>query len=330
MQLPRRQAIRSALAGLLAASSRSKAQDNSAWRPERDVSLVVPFPNGSGTDLVGRILARELAHRWRVNVAVDNRAGIAGMVGAEFVAKANPDGHTLLMGTLGTQCINPLLYASMPYDAARAFAPISLVAQLPMVLVVRSAAPARTIAQFIAEARQQAKPPSFGSSGFGGAPHIAALLFERSTGLKLTHISYRGSVLAVDDLLQGRIEMAFITAAEARPHLLGGRLRGLVVTSPSRVSFAPDVPTLSEAVAAGLDFVPWIGLLSPRATPARIVHRISDDVREALGRADIRDLMLSASAIPIGSTPAQFTKLIDEERRRYAMVVRPNEVSIGK
>ncbi len=296
--------------------------------PEHAVTVVVPFPAGGGTDIGARILAQKLAQMWGVPVKVENRSGVAGLVGAEFVSRAKPDGYVLLMGNVGTQSINPSLYADMPYDRDRAFVPISMVAQLPMVLVVNPAVPAKTIGEFVAFARAHPAALSYASSGSGGAPHIVAEMFKQSTGTFIVHIPYRGGAPAIAELLAGRVNLSFISVLEANARIRSGQLRALAVTSAERVQAIPSVPTLTESVAPGFNFRSWIGLLAPQGTPNEVVEKISADVRAALDAPETRDHMKEVGAVPWGCTSAQFGKFIGDERRRYAAWVREWQIHV--
>jgi len=296
--------------------------------PQRPVTVIVPFPPGGGTDMAARLLAQKLSARWGQPVQIENRSGVAGLVGAESVARARPDGYTLLMGNLGTQAINPSLYGNMPYDPERAFVPVSLVAELPMVLVVNPGVPARTAAEFVALARSRPGQLAYSSSGSGGAPHIVAELFKQATQTFILHMPYRGGGPAVADLLEGRVQLSFITVLEASTRIKSGKLRALAVSSDRRVPAIPEVPTLAESVAPGFNAISWNGLLAPADTPRELVERIAADVREVLAQADTRRRVVELGGVPMGSTPAQFGQLIDEERKRYARIIREHRIKL--
>jgi tripartite-type tricarboxylate transporter receptor subunit TctC len=312
------------LAALAAFPGAATAQG--AW-PNKPVTLVVPFPPGGGTDTGARIVAEQLSRKWGQPVLVDNKGGAAGQVGADFVAKARADGYTLLMGNIGTQAINPALYPKMPYDPDKAFAPVSLVAELPLAMMVNPALPAKTVKEFIALAKAQPGKLSYSSSGAGGGPHLAAEMFKDATGTFVLHVPYRGGGPAVTDLLAGHVQATFMTAFEANGHIKGGKLRALAVTSDKRVSALPDVPTLSEAGVPGFNSISWIGILAPAATPREIVEKVSADVREILARDDVKDKLVGQGAVPAGNTPAQFSALIDNDRKRYARIIRERGIT---
>ncbi len=296
--------------------------------PTRTVSIVVPFPPGGGTDTGARILAEQLARKWGQPVVVDNRAGAAGQIGADFVSKARADGHTLLVGNIGTQAINPALYARLPYDPDKAFAPISLIAELPLAMMVNPNVPAKTVTEFVALAKAQPGKLSYSSSGAGGGPHLAAEMFKDATGTFILHVPYRGGGPAINDLLAGHVQLSFMTAFEASGHVKAGKLRALAVTSEKRVNALPDIPTLAESGLAGFNSISWIGLLAPGATPRELVEKISADVREVVMRDDVRERFVQLGAVPSVTTPAEFGALIDKDRKRYGQIIRERKITV--
>jgi len=289
--------------------------------PSRPVTMVVPFPPGGGTDTGARSVAQKLTARRGEQVVVENKGGAAGAIGADMVAKAKADGYTILMGNIGTQAINPSLYKKLPYDPDKAFAPISLVAELPLAMMVNPQVPARDAKAFIALAKAQPGQLSYSSSGAGGAPHLAAEMFKLATGSFIVHVPYRGGGPAVQDLIAGHVQLSFMTVFEASGHIKAGKLRALAVTSRQRVSALPDVPTLAESAVPGFDSISWIGLLAPAGTPKEIVEKISADVREVVAAEDVKGRLVELGAIPATNTPAQFAALIDKDRARYAKII---------
>jgi tripartite-type tricarboxylate transporter receptor subunit TctC len=310
---------------LLLAAGLAHAQD--AW-PTRNVTLIVPFPPGGGTDTGARIVAQRLSQKWGQPVIVENKGGAAGVIGADMVAKAKPDGYTILMGNIGTQSINPSLYKKLPYDPNGAFAPISLVAELPLAMMVNPNVPAKTAKEFIALAKSQPGKLTYSSSGAGGAPHLAAELFKEASGTFILHVPYRGGGPAVADLLAGHVELSFMTVLEASGNIKAGKLRALAVTSSQRVSALPDVPTLAEAGLPGFNSISWIGLLAPAATPKNLVDKISADVREVLAVPEVKAKLTELGAVPYGNTPAQFQALIDADRKRYAQLIKDKNITV--
>jgi tripartite-type tricarboxylate transporter receptor subunit TctC len=296
--------------------------------PGRPVTLVVPFPPGGGTDTGARIVAQKLGAKWGQTVIVENKGGAAGMIGADMVAKAKPDGYTLLMGNIGTQAINPSLYKKMPYDAATAFVPLTLVAELPLAMMVNPAVPAKTAREFIALAKREPGKLSYSSSGAGGAPHLAAEMFKEATGTFIVHVPYRGGGPAIGDLIAGHVQLSFMTVLEASGHIKAGKLRALAVTGSKRVPALPDVPTLAEAVLPGFNSISWIGMLAPAGTPKEIVDKVASDVREVLASDDVKLKLIELGAVPAGTTPAQFQALIASDRKRYEQVIKDKKISV--
>lgn len=315
-----------AAAFLGAAATAAMAQG--AW-PAHPVTIVVPFPPGGGTDTGTRILAEQLGRKWGQTVIVENKGGAAGIIGVDYVAKARPDGYTILMGNIGTQSINPSLYAKLPYDPDKAFAPIGLVAELPLAMMIHPSVPAQTVQEFVALARAQPGKLSYSSSGAGGGPHLAAEMFKDATGTHILHVPYRGGGPAVADLLAGHVQLSFMTVLEASGNIKAGRLRALAVTSDKRVSALPNVPTLAESGLKGFNSISWIGLLAPAGTPRDLVEKISADVREVVARDDVNARLVQLGAVPATTTPAQFAKLIDNDRKRYAQIIRDHKITVN-
>jgi len=301
-----------------------------AWAqnyPAKPVTLVIPFPPGGGTDTGGRILAEQLSKKWGQPVVVENKGGAAGQIGADMVAKAKPDGYTLLLGNIGTQAINPSLYTKMPYDPDTAFAPISLVAELPLAMMVNPSVPAKTANEFIALAKSKPGQFSYSSAGPGGAPHLAAEMFKDQTGTFILHVPYRGGGPAIADLLAGHVQLSFMTVLEASGHIKAGKLRALAVTGDKRVSALPDVPALNEQVLPGFNAISWLGLLAPAGTPPALVEKISSDVRAIMAEDAVKARFINLGGVPHANTPAEFVKMIADDRQRYAKIIRSKKIS---
>ena len=315
-----------ALVALLSAAAQAPALAQAY--PSRPVTLVVPFPPGGGTDTGGRVIAEQLSRRWGQPVLVDNRGGAAGQIGAEYVAKSKPDGYTLLLGNIGTQAINPSLYARLPYDADKAFAPISLVAELPLAMMVNPSVPAKTAAEFIALAKAKPGQLTYSSSGAGGAPHLAAEMFKDQTGTFVLHVPYRGGGPAIADLLAGHVNLSFMTVLEASGHIKAGKLRALAVTGDTRVPAFPDVPTLAEKTLPGFNAISWIGLLAPAGTPPDLVDKIAADVRAVLADDVVKGRFVALGGVPRATAPQEFAKLIADDRRRYAQIIKSRKITV--
>jgi len=300
----------------------------SAWAwPDKPVTIVVPFPPGGGTDTGARIVGQKLSVKWGQPVTIDNKGGAAGQVGADFVAKAKPDGYTLLMGNVGTQAINPALYKKLPYDPDKAFAPLSLVAELPLAMMINPSVAAKSDKEFIALAKSQPGKLNYSSSGAGGGPHLAAELFKDATGTFIVHVPYRGGGPAITDLLAGNVQLSFMTVLEASGHIKAGKLRALAVTSEQRVSALPDVPTLAEGSIPGFNAISWIGLLAPAGTPTALVEKISADIRDVVELPEVKNRLIDLGGIPKATSPADFSKLIDTDRKRYTAVIKDRAIT---
>ena len=323
MKLNRRSHLTLSIALGLAAVTSASAQSF----PSRPVTLVVPFPPGGGTDTGGRIIAEQLGRRWGQTVVVENRGGAAGQIGADVVAKAKADGYTLLLGNIGTQAINPSLYPRLPYNADTAFAPISLVAELPLAMMVNPAVPANTAEEFIAYAKSRPGRLSYSSAGAGGAPHLAAEMFKDRTGTYILHVPYRGGGPAIADLLAGHVHLSFMTVLEASGHIKAGKLRALAVTGDKRVPALADVPALSEKVLPGFNAISWLGLLAPAGTPTPIVEKVAADIRAILADESVKARFISLGGVPRATTPHEFAQTIAEDRRRYAQIIRDRKIT---
>ena len=324
----RRTTLAIPLAITLAFSALASAPAFAQSFPSRPVNLVVPFPPGGGTDTGARILAEQLSKRWGQPVVVENKGGAAGQIGADSVAKAKPDSYTLLLGNIGTQAINPSLYAKLPYDADKAFAPVSLVAELPLAMMVNPALPAKTASEFITLAKSKPGQLSYSSSGAGSAPHLAAEIFKDQTGTFVLHVPYRGGGPAIADLLAGHVQLSFMTVLEASGHIKGGKLRALAVTGDKRVQALPDVPTLAESVVPGFNAISWIGLLAPAGTPPDVVDKIAADVRAVLADDAVKARITALGGVPRATTPQEFGKLIADDKARYAQIIRSRKITV--
>jgi tripartite-type tricarboxylate transporter receptor subunit TctC len=296
--------------------------------PSRSVTLVVPFPPGGGTDTGSRLVATKLAQKWGQPVIVENKPGAAGMIGGEYASKAKPDGYTLMMGNVGTQSINTTLYGKrMTYNAETAFTPVTLVAELPLVMLAGPATTARSVQEVIALAKSKPGKVSYSSSGPGGAPHLAGALFEKASGTDLLHVPYKGGGPAIADLIAGHVDISFATILESSGHIKGGRLRALAVTSDKRSPALPGIPTLDEGGLKGFNTGSWIGIVAPAGTPKDIVDKVARDVREVLALPDVREQLLQQGATPAGGTPAEFAKLMDDDRKRYAQIIHERNIT---
>ncbi|MGZ5094657.1 MAG: Bug family tripartite tricarboxylate transporter substrate binding protein [Burkholderiales bacterium] len=303
------------LLGLLAGAT--AAQDY----PNRAIRLIVTFPPGGGADIVARVLAPHLIEQLGQQVVIDNRSGGSGIIGLELAAKAPPDGYTLVVGISGTLAINPSMFPKLPYDPIRDFAPISLVAVGPNVLVVHPSLPVRSVPELIAFAKQRPGKLSYASSGTGGAPHLAGELFKYMAGVDIVHIPYKGAAPATTDVLGGHVPMMFAGMGAAIPYIETGKLRPMGVAGPKRSSRLPAVPAIAEFLP-GFSAETWFGVLAPRGTPPAIVGRLSAAIKTAASRRDVKDHLLAGGYEVQLSTPAEFADYIALEVKKWAKVIK--------
>lgn len=296
-----------------------------AWAqpyPNRPLRIVVPFPPGGGTDIGTRIVAQKLQEAWGQAVIVENKPGAAGIVGTELTAKSAPDGYTFMMGNIGTHAINVSLYKKLAYDPVRDFAPVSMVADLPLLLLVHPSVPANSVKELIALAKSQPGKLNFSSSGAGGSMHVAAELFKSMTGVDMVHIPYKGGAPAVADLLSGQVALSFSTVLETIQHVKAGKVRALAVTNDHRSIALPDLPTIAEAGLPGYQSISWLALFAPAGTPKDIVNKVSAESVRILKLPDVKERLLAQGAEPIGSTPEQLAAILAADIAKYAKVIR--------
>jgi len=290
--------------------------------PSRPVKLVIPFPPGGPLDIIGRAIAQKASEDWGQSVVVDNRPGAGGNIGADIVAKSPPDGYTILMGALSTHAVNPSLYAKMPYDAVKDFAPISLVAITPNVLVVNASLPVGSAKEFVAYAKANSGKLSFGSGSNGSAGHLAGELFKVDTGTDIVHVPYKGGAPATQALLAGDTQFMFDNLANAMPQVKAGKLKALAVTTAERSKLAPELPTMAEAGLSGFDISTWFGLLAPAGTPKDVIAKWNAEVGKILNSPDMRERLTAQGAEPAPTTPEQFAAFIQSEIPKYARIVK--------
>ena len=314
-------------AALYSGYSLAQAADGQAY-PTRTMTVIVPFPPGGGTDIGARLVAQKLSLKWGQSVVVENRGGAAGLLGADAVAKAKPDGYTLLVGNVGTQSVNPALYAKMPYNPDTAFEPITMIAELPLVLLVTPSLPYQTVQELVAAAKAEPGKISYASSGAGGAPHLAAEILKSSAGIDLLHVPYKGGGPAVADLMAGHVNLLFATVLEGSGAVRSGKLRGLAVSSATRSLALPDLPTVAESGVPGFDTGSWIGMLAPAGTAQTIIQKIAADIRTVLSQDDTRETLIKQGATPLIMTTEQFTARINLDRKRYGEVIKASGIKV--
>ena len=292
----------------------------------RVIRLVVPFTPGGSTDILARALAPKLTSALGTQVVVDNKPGAGGSLGAAEVARAEPDGQTLLMGHIGTLAVNPSIYPRLPYDPLRSFTPVAWVARVPNILVVHAPLPARTMGEFLALARARPGRLTYSSGGNGSAAHIAFESLKLRTGIFMLHIPYRGTVPSVTDLLAGQVDATFTGAPAVLPHVRSGRLRALAVSSPQRLPMLPDVPTVAESGYAGFEADQWYGVVAPAGTPPAVVARLNVEINRALALPDVAQQLAGEGAFAMPGSPKAFGDLIAREIPRWAEVVKAGRV----
>src|SRR5260221_3786503 len=290
--------------------------------PARPVTFIVPFPPGGGTDISARTVATKLSAKWPNPVVVENRGGAAGILGANAVAQAKPDGYTLLIVNVGMTSINPALYAKLPYDHEKAFVPVSLICELPFVLMGSPKFAPSSVKELVAYAKANPAKVTFASSGQGGSPHLTAEIFMLATGTKMTHVPYKGGGPAMTDLMAGHVDLLFASVLEGSGHIKAGKLKGLAVSHRNRNPALPEVPTLAEQGVKNAESGSWIGLVGPAGTPAAIIEKVNSDIKEAVSAPDGRERLIAQGAVPQVSTPAELQALIASDLARYGRIIR--------
>jgi tripartite-type tricarboxylate transporter receptor subunit TctC len=314
-------------ASLLAAMAPDAAMAQAAY-PVKPIRFVVPFPPGGGTDILSRALAQKLSESLGQQVVIDNRPGAGGNIGADIAAKAAPDGYTLVMGQTSNLAINPTLFAKMPYDAVRDFAPVTLVTAAPLVVVVPQSSPIRSIRDLIAQARERPGSINFASPGNGTVGHLVGEMFKRQAGIDMVHVPYKGAAAALTDLLGGQVSVYFASGPVAAGQLKGGRIRAIAVTSLKRSPTMPEVPTVAESGLPGFDASSWYGVLVPAGTPRDIIARLHAESVRAMQSPDLRERMTAEGGEPIGSTPAEFAAFIRSETVKWANAIRESGAKV--
>ena len=299
--------------------------NSAAWPqgyPNRPVRMIVPFPPGGPTDILSRIVGQKLAEQLGRQVVIDNRGGAGAIIGTELAAKSDPDGYTVLMATNGSLTINPYVYANLPYDSIKDFAPISLIASAPSILVVHPSVAAKSVQELIALAKGRPGQLNYASGGVGTPPHLAGELFKSLAGVNFVHVSYKGGGPALADTVAGHVEIFFAGIMEALPLVRDGKLRGLAITTLKRTANIPDMPTIAESGLPGYDSGNWYGIVAPAKTPQDIIAKLHAAIIKTLAFADTKKRMLDVGADAIGSSPQEFADHIRSELARMSSVVK--------
>jgi tripartite-type tricarboxylate transporter receptor subunit TctC len=298
-----------------------------SW-PTRPIHLVVPFPAGGSTDIVGRLVADKLAVALGQSVVVDNKAGAGGTTGSELVAKALPDGYTLLLGTSSTQAIAPHLYARPPYDATRDFAPVTLIGTATILMVVHPSVPVNTVGEFIALARAHPNQFMFGSTGNGSVSHLTAEYFKSQAGVQMQHVPYKGDAPMTLDLVAGRVQVAFGTAVAFLPYVQSGKLHALAVTDAKPSPVVPNVPTVASSGLPNFEALQWFGLLAPTGTPKDVIARVNAEVGKALQQPDVQDKLKALGMQVMGAGPDAFGAFMRAEDVKWGKIVRDSGAKV--
>ena len=290
--------------------------------PTRPIRFIVPFPPGGGNDIMARVVGQKLTESFGVQVVIDNRAGAGGNIGAETAARAVPDGYTLFLGGVGSHGINPVMQTKLPYDPVKDFAPISLIASAPLLVVVNPAVPVKSIGELIQLAKSRPGQLNFASSGTGTIGHLSAELLNAMTGIKVEHVPYKGTGPALTDLLGGQVQLMFNSAVSMLPQVRAGKLRALAVTGARRLPVLPDMPTVAESGLPGYEAASWYGVFAPGGTSRSIVDKVSGEVVKIVRAPEMRERLIADGADPAGTSPEEFGAYIKRELARWGKVVR--------
>lgn len=318
-----------ALVGLAMMTGFARAQSADNY-PDRAIRLVVPFAAGGSTDIVARIVAAKMSEILKQPVVVENRAGAGGNAGAAAVAKAPPDGYTVLMGTVATHAINPALYTKMPYDPVKDFAPVSLLVNVPNVVVVHPSLNVKTTAELIALLKANPDKYEYASSGIGTPLHLSGALFESMAGVKMVHVPYKGAGPALVDVMSGQVKIMFDNLPSSISHIRKGTVIGLAVTTKDRSPAAPDMPTVNESGLPGYETYSWNAIFAPAGTPTAIIDKLAKACMEAMADPQVKEKLADLSAVAVGSTPAQLGDHVKAEIAKWGPVVKASGASINE
>ncbi len=302
----------------------------SAWAqsyPVKPIRLLVPFPAGGATDILARALSQKLAEKLGQNVVVENRPGAGGTIGSDAAAKAAPDGYTLLLATSSTHSIGPAINPKIPYDAQADFTPIGYVASSPNLVLVPTTSPAKTLREFVDYARKNPGKLNYASSGNGTIVHLTTELFKSQSSTFMVHIPYRGTALAIPDLMSGKIDVLFDSLVTGLPHVKDGKLRALAVTSSLRTPLAPDLPAAAE-VLPGFESTTWFGLYGPKGLPAEVVQRVNTALNAALAEPEVKERFARLGAEPTGGSPQAFSAMVRADASKWKMVIEERKLTI--
>ena len=296
--------------------------------PNKPITIIAGFPPGGSADLLARMVSQKLSVALNQSIVVENRTGAGGTIAASAVAKANPDGYTLFLGSAATQSIAPAVYKNLSYQSPQGFQPITMVAQIPVALVVNPGVKANTVQELLTLAKNQKDPLTYASSGTGAIPHLAGELFQQSTGIKLTHIPYKGAPLAMTDLISGRVDMMFDNLPTVLPNIRGGKLRALAIAGSKQTRALPNVPTLAELGIRGAEVTSWFGVFAPNGLPQPITKRLNDEMVKILATNEVKDQLFEMGAEPFILPTDEFVKFLDSDIKRWAKLVKEASIQV--
>jgi tripartite-type tricarboxylate transporter receptor subunit TctC len=313
---------------MLALLPHAAAQSGAAkGYPVKPIRMVLPFPPGGATDIMARRIGQKMSERWGQQVLIENRAGAGGNIATELVAKATPDGYTLLFAASAQLAVNPALYAKIPFDPVKSFAPVTLVGSVPNILVAHPSLPVRSLKEFIAFAKARPGQLNYATAGSGSTAHLSVELLRMQTGIDIVHVPYRGAAPAVSDLLGGQVPLMMVSMPSVIGHVKAGKLRAIGMTGAKRSAAAPEVATFAETLPK-FESSAWYGMLAPAGTPAEIVDRLFEETAAILKMADVRETFFGQGIEIIGSTPAEFSAIIESELAKWAVVVRKSGAKV--
>ena len=313
------------LRGLAAALALGAAMPAALAQSSKPIRLVVPFPAGGATDLFARTLSQKMGERLGTSIVIDNKPGAGGSLGSDMAAKATADGQTLLFTTTSTHSIGPAIGAKLPYDTVRDFTPIAHVGNAPSIMLVPNSSPAKTVKEWIEYAKKNPGKLNYASSGNGTIVQLTAELFKAQAGVFVTHIPYKGTGLAIPDLVAGQLDVLFDSLPTGMPHVRDGRLRALAVTTLKRTPLAPDLPPVADTLP-GFESNTWFGLYGPKGLPAEVVNRVNAAANQALSDPEVRAMLTTLGIEPVTSTPAQFAKMVADDQAKWKRIIAERKI----
>jgi tripartite-type tricarboxylate transporter receptor subunit TctC len=320
--------LRHLAAGLFIVSAVVTAPAARAAYPEKPITIIVPFSPGGATDMLARTVGQKLSAGWGQSVLVENRPGAGGNIGAAVGAKAAPDGYTLTLTAAGIMAVNPHIYPKLPYDSIKDFAPVTQLVNAPLLLVVHPSVPVHNFKEYVQLVKAQPGKITLGNGGTGTAQHLGGEYLDMSAGMKSLHVPYKGSAPATADLIGGQVQAMFDNMVTLIPHIKAGKLKPLAVTSSTRVSILPDVPTVAESGLPGFETGTWYGIAAPAGTPKDVVNKLQVEIARILAMPDVHDKLIQQGLIPVGSTPEQFGKFIEAERIKAGNIVKAANIKV--